>query len=337
MSAVLDKDIAATLTPEELAAINEGPTEAEQAVIKRLTAEGGPDDEDDDDADADGDPDETLDADGKPVDTTGSKPAEGAAAAASDKDGAKAGPVAEAAALAADAAPAASAPAQAQPIVYKAALPADYDQRVADLKTKTEDLRARFKAGEIDLEAFDAENAQLQTERDELGRAATKAEISQEMSAQSAETAWRNEIEALFTRSKASGGPDYATDEAVRDDLDGFVKALAANDKNADKPMAWFLDEAHKRVLALHDIKPSAAPAKDADKNKPADAVKSIADKRKPNVAAVPATLAHVPGGDSAGDVAGDEFAELDSLQGQALEDAIARMTPAQRAKYVQG
>lgn len=320
MSAVLDKDIAATLTPEELEAINEGPSEAEQAVINRLAADGDGDDGDDS---GDG---ETLDANGKPVVAPEAKPAEGAG----DKAGDKAAAV-DAAPQAAAAVPAEAPPAQAQPIVYKADLPADYEQRVADLKAKSEDLRTRFKAGEIDLEAFDAENAQLQEQRDELGRAATKAEISQEMSAQSAETAWRNEINALFARSKAGGGPDYATNEAVRDDLDTFVKALAASDKNADKPMSWFLDEAHKRVLALHDIKPAAAPNKDADP------VKSIADKRKPNVAAVPATLAHVPGGDSPDDVGGDEFAGLDGLEGQELEDAIARMTPAQRAKYVQG
>jgi len=51
---------------------------------------------------------------------------------------------------------------------------------------------------------------------------------------------------------------------------------------------------------------------------------------------AVPKTLAQVPGSDGPGDV-GSEFAAVDSLSGDELEDAIARMTPAQRAKYAAG
>jgi hypothetical protein len=43
-----------------------------------------------------------------------------------------------------------------------------------------------------------------------------------------------------------------------------------------------------------------------------------------------------VPGGDGPGDVEG-EFAHLDALEGEALESAIAKMSPAQREKFSRG
>jgi len=132
-------------------------------------------------------------------------------------------------------------------------------------------------------------------------------------------------------------GIDYNKDPARAADLDTFVKALANNDTNSDKPMSWFLIEAHKRVKALHgDVAapaptPAPAPAPTA-----AQAIAAAAAARKPDASAAPKTLAQVPGGDGPGDIAG-EFAGLDNLEGDALEDAIARMSPAMREKYSRG
>ena len=153
------------------------------------------------------------------------------------------------------------------------------------------------------------------------------------MTKQSTEDAWRNTITTFFHTVKTSGGTDYMTDEARRNDLDLFVKALGNDEANADKPMAWFLAEGHKRVQALHGA-PVAAPTPTP---KPAaDAVAAARAARTPNVDAAPKTLAQVPGADGPGDVGG-EFAHLDSLEGDQLEAAIARMTPAQREKYARG
>ena len=58
--------------------------------------------------------------------------------------------------------------------------------------------------------------------------------------------------------------------------------------------------------------------------------------KRKPPVDAAPKTLAQVPGSDGPGDV-GSEFADIEALDGMEYEDAIARMSPAQREKFLRG
>ena len=219
--------------------------------------------------------------------------------------------------------------------MFVAKLPDDYQARVDALAAKTAELRQKFKGGDIDLDEFDAQNAALQTERDDLVVLRAKSEVSQDMTAQSAEHAWRTTVNTFFSTVKAAGGPDYLTDEVRRNDLDMFVKAIANDAKTADKPMEWFLAEGHKRVQALHGAPPPAQAA-DGGKPQPKDPIAEARARRTPNVDAAPKTLAQVPGGDGPGDV-GSEFAHLDELSGDALEAAIARMSPAQREKFARG
>ncbi len=330
MSAVdFDKDVLATLTPEELAAIQEpAHSKAEIDALRSVAGDDGPDtDPENPDGDDDGDPNETLDADGNPVKSgeAGAPSADDAAAAAAKSQ--------EPAAKTDEPAPVATQPRQDQPVVYDAALPEDYDQKVQDLKARQADLRSKFKAGELDLDAFDEQNAALDEEREVLTVARAKAETAASLNAQNAQAAWRNTITGFFDATKLAGGPDYHADEAKRNDLDMFVKALANDAKNENKPASWFLEEAHKRTMALHGL----TVAKNDPKPPAADPVAAKNERRKPNLSVVQKTLAHVPGGDGPGDVGGDEFANLDGLKGEALEDAIARMSPAQRQKFVHG
>ena len=300
MSANQDDDaLLATLTPEELAAMAETDPE-EQAALAAVAA-------------------------GATDPASGAAPVEG-------KSSAEPAATPPAAAPAVVPAPAPATPteperatAAPQP-AYRAELPADHADKKAETEQAMADLRAKFKAGDIELDAYEAERDRLASEAEALRRAELKAEIAQEMTAQSAEVQWANAIRAQFNAAKQSG-VDYDTDEAKRSDLDTFVRALAAKDENSDKSMDWFLAEAHKRVLALHDIKPSAATA-------PAPAPKPAATREAPVAAVVP-SMANVPGSSEA--VGSDEFAELDRLDGLELEAALSRLTQAQREKYMQG
>lgn len=315
MSAVvdsLDKDVFATLTAEEQAAIKDHEyTPAELAAIKNIAGDAGADGADDAGDDG-GDADEVLDANGNPVAVEVKLDTTAAPAADAPKP-----------TEAADQDPAPAPQAQATP-VFVAKLPEDYQARVDALNDKATAIRQQFKDGEIDLDTFDAKNAELQTERDDLVVLRAKAEISKDMTAQSAEDAWRMTVNTFFSTVKTAGGPDYIADEARRNDLDMFVKALASDEKTSDKPMSWFLTEAHKRVQALHgEAAPAPKPAPDAGKQK--DPVAEARARRTPNMETAPKTLAQVPGADGHGDV-GSEFAHLDSLEGDALESAIARL-----------
>jgi Skp family chaperone for outer membrane proteins len=306
-----DQSMLDTLTPEERAAIEEVDAD-EQAALAKIAAGDesgtGPDGDDDEDAD-------DSSADSKPAEPAASAPAADAAKPAA----------------AADEQPATTQKSQQQ-AAYRADLPADFEARKTTLKQELTDLRTKFKAGELELDDYEAERDRLSESQRELDTLALKAEISKDMTAQTAEQQWQAAIARQFDAAAKpeSGGIDYVKDEAKRTDLDTFVRALGANPANNDKPMDWFMAEAHKRVLALHDIKPAAKTAAD-----PAPAAPTAS--RKPPMGSIPPSIAHVPGADGPGDLVSDEFADIDRLDGVELEAALARMTPAQRDKYATG
>lgn len=306
----LSADELELLTPEERAAIEDGAEEAaEQEALARIAAQAGDDSDGDDGDDADTTP---AAGDTPPA----ASPAPAAAAAA------------EPAATAVEPAPATKAQA-----AYTAELPADIDVKQKAISEELGALRDKFKSGELDVDEYESQRDDLLDQRNELNKAITKAEISQEMQQQTAQQAWQAAIERTFdTAAKPEQGAiDYRQDKAKAADLDLFVRRLAEDPANADKDMDWFLLEGHRRVKALHGIAPAAG-----DGAKPTPAPAPAAQTRKAPIDAAPKTLAQVPGADGPGDVGG-EFTDLDALDGEDLEAAVARLSPAQRAKYEQG
>lgn len=317
----LDADMLATLTPEERAAIETNaysPQElqAMQRLADKADAEAGSSDGSADDDDDEGDND----------------PETGAAGDGQAKPGSDDGAGKSAAEPAADDKPESDEP-PVEPSAprYEAKLPEDFEAKVTALGERESGAWEKFESGELDRNALQAELQAIASERQELQSLKTKAEISQEMTQQTAAQQWQNTVNRNLREfaKPENGGIDYRKDESKSADLDQFVKFLANKPENADKPMDWFLQEAHKRVQALHGIAPVQRESKE-------EVVNKAKDKRKNDPAKAPATLAQVPGGDGPGDVAG-EFAHLDALDGNDLEAAIAKMTPAQREKYSMG
>lgn len=313
----LDADTLAQLTEEERAAIDDTPSEAELELLKAVAGDDDDDEGDDDNTGADA---AAAAAAAAPAAAPAPAPAANAPAAA---------PAAEPAAAPAPAAQPAPAPAPTP--TYKAELPADFDARKQAAADKESEAWRRFREGEIEQTDLQSELAAVSEERAALQALQTKAEISREMSAQTAEQQWQNAVTSFMDGVKST--VDYTTDTKRAADLDLFVRSLANDPANASQPMSWFLEEGHKRVLALHGLSaapaPSPAPAQ-APAAAPAPAV------RKPDTSGLPPTLANVPGSDGPGDVSG-EFTDIDKLSGFELEDAIRRMTPAQRERYSRG
>lgn len=306
----LDDELLATLTPEEREAFEASEYDDQEIdTIKKIAGEASDDD------DADDEDDENA----EPVEGKAAPKADGAEppkAPASD-------PVDEPADEPADE------PVAAQPVVprYEAQLPQDYDQQIAALKARDAELRQRFKDGDIDIDERDAGLAELAEQRERLLVLRAKAEISQEMTQQTAAQQWQSTINRAIAECARpeNGGIDYRKDAVKAQDWDQFVRVLAANPAHADKSMEWFLAEAHKRVMALHGVARA-----------PKDPLADAKAKRKPPVDAAPTTLAQVPGSDGPGDVS-SEFADIEALDGWELEEAIAKMSPAQREKFLRG
>jgi len=295
MSAI-DKDVLDTMTDEERAILESDEWKEDQdASVKRPDMREGDDADEDDDAD----------------DANDEQPAEAAAVVAEN-------PVAEVVQEEAKA----DEPVEATKPVYRATLPADYAEQVQALTDQDADLADKFRAGELDFDEFRTQSAELNARRYELSMQKVKAEISQEMSAQTAEATWQETIDTFMIAMKKDEGVDYRTDATKQKDLDRYVKALAADDDNADKPMAWFLEEAHRIVRFKHNIQAPAAKTQ-------------TSTKRPAPLSQVPKTLAGVPGTDGPGDVGGDEFQDIDRMEGLDLEEAVARLSPAARAKYL--
>lgn len=205
---------------------------------------------------------------------------------------------------------------------YRAELPADYDAQVKANKDAVAAARAKFNEGEMEQGELDAELDRLQDERDQLRDMKTRATVSAEMQQQSTHQAWTATINGFFEEAAKSaelGIVDYRKDAAKQADLDAMVRALGAAPGNEHKPMRWFLEEGHRRVVALHGI---------ATTKKPADV------QRKPDASAVVTNLADVPGGAGDADPVSDEFAELDKLTGLDYERALASMSEEKRDRY---
>lgn len=203
--------------------------------------------------------------------------------------------------------------------IYQAQAPADLAERINALDAAEDEAHAKFEGGEIDANELRRQRMELRHQREALTAQRVKAEISQEMQEQMARTEWDKTVNGFLDSVVST--VDYRQDADKAADLDEFVKKLASNPAHNDKDMGWFLREAHKRVSALYGL-PMDAPAAKA---KPARSQTPLND--------VPRTLAHVPGGDGPGDVHG-EFDDILKLDGYALEDALARMTPAQRDRF---
>lgn len=205
---------------------------------------------------------------------------------------------------------------------YQVAMPDDFDEKVKSVDDREAALLEKFKAGDLEADDFVVENRRLSNERRELDTLRTKAEIAREMGAQTAEQEWNFTVANFMRKVKRDEGIDYTTDEAKGIDLDTFVKVLANNPAHTDKDYDWFLNEAHKRIKVLHGI---TEQKKETPSHSP----------RKPPTDKLPATLAQVPGGDGPGDISGDEFSELDALDGLEYERALASMSKEKRDRYL--
>ena len=301
----LDDELLATLTPEEREAFEASEYDDQEVeTIKKIAGEAS----DDDDADDEDDEDEDA------------EPVEGKAAPKADDAEPPKAPASDPVDEPADG------PVAAQPVVprYEAQLPQDYDQQIAALKARDAELRQRFRDGDIDIDERDAALAEIAAEREQLliqkATAETLARINEQNQRQA-----QADYERRFVERVKADGIDYTQQR----NINLFNTLLAElQEEHGDKGRDWLWNEAHKAVMRARGVPLSRAASQDP--------VADAKAKRKPPVDAAPTTLAQVPGSDGPGDVS-DEFSDVLALDGLEFEEAIARMSPAQREKFLRG
>lgn len=264
---------------------------------------GAADDGDADDrGDASGDPDATADA-----------------GDASQADGADAGE--------ADAAADAAAPSFRVPTGDLNAI----TQAITELVASKDALESAYEAGDSELTYAEHRAKLREIDAALLDLNAERAEVQaiQRMNAAYQQEWWNREIKS-FKREALKEGVDYDQDRKLEAEWDKAVRYLGADPENADKDAAWFLKEAHEMVKARFKLgRPPEVPTAQSRMSKVDEALAA----RRTRAGQPPRSLSQLPqaGIEAEGQ---SEFSHLDGLNGLALEQAVARMTPEQQARW---
>lgn len=218
----------------------------------------------------------------------------------------------EAAQAEADPAPAAASTEAADLPTYKAEVPQDYKAQRAELMKAKADAMKQLMDGEIDAEAYAAEDARVSEALEDLAAARIRAETLQEANAQSQQAYQARAIQRLIANTKSE--VDYAADATAQKQFDTSLQVLAAQPDNAGKDFADLIEDAHKMVKAMRGVQtPARAPAPE----------------RKP-AGDVPVTLRSLPSASTPN--TGGVLEQIARLKGPAYEAAYAKLTPAQQA-----
>jgi hypothetical protein len=130
---------------------------------------------------------------------------------------------------------------------------------------RDDEVVAKFKAGDIELEAMNKEQRAIQKERSALEREMERHTVTADLAEKAGERHWQWEVNRFMRDVKKHEGIDYADSIRLNAALDAEVKAIANKPENADKPGRWFLTEAHKAVKEKLGVKSTQAPAKKDD------------------------------------------------------------------------
>jgi hypothetical protein len=195
----------------------------------------------------------------------------------------------------------------------------NFDARMAEFGTQKTDLRAKFKDGDLDIDAYEEAKDAITIQETALREQKFKADISAEQIEQAGKARWEWEQDRFF---KDASNAMYK-DKYVLAAFDAAVRDLGGDPKNADWDGAKFLSEADKLVRSRFGVKEQIK----IDEKLPAA-------QRKPDLSVVPKTLSSLPAAEIASTGEVDEFAHIDRLSGLAYEKAVAKLSDAERERF---
>ena len=195
------------------------------------------------------------------------------------------------------------------------------------INTDLAEIKQQFDDGDIDYEVYT-------DKRLELEKAIWHHEQAEMQNVNAIEQRWTWEREWYI-----QSNPELENSQVIYGAFAAQVNALLADDEFSTAPGFDILTEAHKRVAA--EVTSLAGPGGTAPAATPA-ADKQSADERAKNALAKakaaeagkrpPETLAGKPAAEA--NVDANKFAHLDSLEGEALQKAIDKLSPADLKEY---
>lgn len=194
-----------------------------------------------------------------------------------------------------------------------------YDEKIAAFKGQKSELRAKLNSGDIDLDQYEEQKDVVLAQERALELAKRDADNAANHNKQVGEARWLWEQERFF----ADEANARYKDKYVSAALNAAVIDLASDAANNGKTGEWFLKEADKIVRERF----VSAAKPEPDEKKPGAS-------HKPDLRLIPPTLGGLPAAEIAQTGSVDEFAHIDRLQGVAYEEAVARLSPAERERF---
>lgn len=206
----------------------------------------------------------------------------------------------------------------------------DFDKKMGALNDELNALAKKFGDGDISFEELQIEQTRVHDARADLRAQMRESEMVDRINQSSEEGLWKREQDDFF-----EDHAEYRKNPILMGALNTAVVSLANAPENANRTGTWILNKAHKEVAKI--MTPQSAPVVKIPEGGEKPGGKQDVGKqptRKADLKSVPRTLAGAPAADL--DTPGKgEFDDLDNLTGLDYENALARLTPEQQAKYL--
>lgn len=210
-------------------------------------------------------------------------------------------------------------PAQQAAPVFVAEAPADAEAKLSELRTQKADLRAQYNDGDITFDEYEDQKDALIEQEGEIKRAVERSQLAADMETQRQKNQWDNDCNAFM-----GAHPEYADREGEPfKQINEAVIALANMPSNKGLSGPEILEKAHKVVLATSG---TSVVGKKAD-----DGKKAGVTYKKPEQ---PVNLSKVPAA-AQNDTGEGRFSAIDKLEGMAYEEALSKMSEAERDAYL--
>ena len=208
-------------------------------------------------------------------------------------------------------------------------IPEDYEDQLKEANDAVEALDAELAEGTIDYAAHAKQNRDLTTKLSELAAQKREAEFVAGNNELMADQHWNWEVERFVEENEEFKNP------VVYGALRGGLEDLYADEENSGKSYRWFLREAAGKVREAFNMDAAKVPADEGEKDEEVKRTEQIQDEHKKTPQdPPPKTLAGIPEA-AAEEETGDEFAQIDKLEGMDLEAALAKLPKAKVEKYL--
>lgn len=218
-----------------------------------------------------------------------------------------------------------------QPTRFQAEVPKDFKEQRAKLLAEKAAATGKLMNGEIDTDAYAAEEVRIAEALDELNRVQVRAETLAEVNRQNDANYSQTALDSLIKRSRVSGEIDYKATPGAAQHFDRALQVVLADPEFAGKDIAEVYDEAHSIVCARMGVQ-RKAPGGEPTQQQAGTGGKTEAPNRQ--TAAAPLTLRNLPAAASTTPAGGVEE-QLARLTGPEYEAAFSKLTPSQRARLL--